>query len=125
MKFLTVLLCLAALLSVAFTAPLPLDLGSVVGGLTRPVTPAASSVLHTNCNDVVAKAQVLNLVNVDAVICLDSTKPVPVEVEQAVSQVSHDCNILKNSITAKIDALGLLKVRALVCLPKVVLYVSL
>ncbi|ORY06729.1 hypothetical protein K493DRAFT_333040 [Basidiobolus meristosporus CBS 931.73] len=125
MRFFTAIVCLTALLSVAFAAPLPLDLAPVVGELVKPVAPIVGPILSSTCNNVLVTAQVAHLANVDVVVCLDASKPVPAEIEQAASQVSNNCNILKQSITAKVDALGLLKVRAIVCLPRVTLYVSL
>ncbi|ORY02337.1 hypothetical protein K493DRAFT_297979 [Basidiobolus meristosporus CBS 931.73] len=118
MRFLTVFVTFAILIGTVLAAPLPLPLEVDVGR-------TLGSVGKLSCDVVVAPLKVGELVTVDAFVCLDSRAPVPAAIEQAASQVSDQCNILKNSITAKIDAEGLLRVRAFVCLPKVIVYVSL
>ncbi|ORY02336.1 hypothetical protein K493DRAFT_405317 [Basidiobolus meristosporus CBS 931.73] len=97
----------------------------LIGTVLAAPLPYPAPRCQSGCDVVVAPLKVGELVTVDAFVCLDSRAPVPAAIEQAASQVSDQCNILKNSITAKIDAEGLLRVRAFVCLPKVIVYVSL
>ncbi|KAK9760258.1 hypothetical protein K7432_015933 [Basidiobolus ranarum] len=127
MKFFTVFVAIAFVISNVLAAPVPLDLAPVLGGVTHTAGGILAPVVGGLCDAAVAtvKLDVAKVANVDAFVCLAKSQPVPPAIEQATREVSSNCNILKNSINALVSAPGLLEVRAVVCLPKVVVYVSL
>ncbi|KAK9670785.1 hypothetical protein K7432_017478 [Basidiobolus ranarum] len=126
MKFSTIFVAIAFVISTVLAAPVPLDLSPVLGSVTNNPGGALSPVVDGLCDPALAivKLNVAEVAHVDAFVCLAKSQPVPPEIEQATREVSSNCNVLKDSINALVSAPGLLEVRAVVCLPKVIVYVS-